>query len=258
MKIEGKTVILTGTASGIGKAILDLLKAKNCKIIAADVAYEAEVLVEGNTAYLKCDLTDTTQLEHLFTFSQAQYGKPDIFIANAGFAYFGKTESLSDAQITRIFHLNTISTITAASKMKLINGSRPFNMVIMASAMAYWPVPGYAVYSATKAALRAFAKAYRYELVKGQRLQLVYPIGTRTDFFAQAGHSPEPLISQSAAEVAAATIHGIERNSSSIFPSFVFWLSMLANRLLPFISPIVLWIEFKKFQKWIKENKETV
>jgi len=52
--------------------------------------------------------------------------------------------------------------------------------------MSFYAMPGYALYSGTKFALRGFADALRYELEAGQHLQLVYPIATLTEFFSVA------------------------------------------------------------------------
>lgn len=254
MKLDGKIVILTGSAAGIGQALLNELKTKNCKIVAADIIYDSPTQDDTNITYYKCDLSDLTQLSDLFSFTQQKYGKPDIFIANAGFAYYGRTESLTDEQIQKIFDLNTVSAITATTTMQRLHGTQPFNMVIMASAMSHWSVPGYAAYSSTKAALVGFAKALRYELNSGQRLQIVYPIGTRSDFFKNAGNSPRPIISQTPTQVAEATLRGIESNTDEIYPSAIFWLFMHLNRIFPFIRPLVLWIENKNFRNWLNDK----
>jgi short-subunit dehydrogenase len=251
MKLDGKIVIVTGAAAGIGKEIINGLRSKNCKIIAADITYDSNTLGEPNLAYFKCDLSDLAQIDGLFSYTKEQYGIPDIFIANAGFAYFGKTQSLTKEQIQKIFILNSVSIIATTSAMQKLHGDQPFRMVIMASAMAHWSVPGYATYSATKAALVGFAKAYRYELHPNQRLQIVYPIGTRTHFFEKAGNSPVPIISQTPKQVANATIRGIEGNTDDIYPSITFWVFLHLNRLFPFIKPIVLWVENKNLKAWL-------
>lgn len=254
MKLDGKIVVLTGSAAGIGQALLNELKTKNCKIIAADISYASQIQNEANITYYKCDVSDLTQLSDLFYFVQQKYGKPDVFIANAGFAYYGRTESLTDEQIQRIFNLNTVSVIAATTNMQKTHSAQPFNMVIIASAMSHWSVPGYAAYSATKAALVGFAKAFRYELYSGQRLQVVYPIGTKSNFFRNAGNSPKPIIRQTTKQVAVATIRGIESDTDDIYPSAIFWTFMHLNRIFSFIRPLVLWVENKNFRAWLNDK----
>jgi short-subunit dehydrogenase len=140
--------------------------------------------------------------------------------------------------------------------MQQLHIDQPYRFVIMASAMSHWAVPGYAAYSATKAALMGFAKAYRYELGHNQRLHVVYPIGTRTQFFEKAGLSPMPIISQTPEQVAKATIRGIEKETNDIYPSILFWMFMRLNHIFPFIKPIVLWMEYKNLTTWIVRNKK--
>jgi short-subunit dehydrogenase len=83
---------------------------------------------------------------------------------------------------------------------------------------------------------------------------VVYPIGTRTNFFEKAGNSPKPIVSQTSNQVATATIRGIERGTNDIYPSTLFWAVMHLNRLFPFIKPMVLWLENKNLENWLKRK----
>ncbi len=75
----------------------------------------------------------------------------------------------------------------ASEKMKELNYSREHMVVLTASAMSKLSMPGYALYSSTKAALDSFTDAYRFEEAVGQKLLLVYPVSTATNFFDHAG-----------------------------------------------------------------------
>jgi short-subunit dehydrogenase len=115
--------------------------------------------------------------------------------------------------------------------------------------MSFLSVPGYALYASTKAAIRGFATAYRYELAPGQRLHLVYPIATRTAFFDSAGEgTPVPWPSQSAETVAHAIVKGLENDTDDIFPSKVFQALNTLNGVIPLIHKGIAAWENRKLQ----------
>ncbi|HHY65480.1 MAG TPA: SDR family NAD(P)-dependent oxidoreductase [Clostridiaceae bacterium] len=131
----------------------------------------------------------------------------------------------------------------------------PYNFVTTSSGMAILSLPGYALYSSTKAALKGFAEAYRWELDKDQYFQVVYPIATKTKFFKNAGGSPMPWPSQEAGIVAKRTLEGIRKNRNSIYPSRLFHAMAILNRVFPFIFRIYASIENKKFRQWLANKK---
>ena len=170
-----------------------------------------------------------------------------VYMINAGFAYYGRMNAPDWAAIERIFTLNVFSAVYSAAKMRELNGDRPYRIVITASAMSFLSVPGYALYSATKAALRGFAGAYRYELKEGQKLHMVYPIATRTGFFNAAGEgTPVPWPSQTPETVARAIIRGVARDKNDIFPSRLFHFLNILNGFFPLVHKFIGWFESRK------------
>lgn len=244
-------VILTGAASGIGASLLPLLISDGCQVVASDISTLPE-----NPEYrsFSCDVSDVQQIDQLFEFTIQQFGRVDVFIANAGFAYYEKATSANWERIERIYKVNTITPIYVSHKMKAIHQDKPFQVMITASAMSHWPLPGYAQYGSTKAALHSFAIAYRHELAPGQHLQMVYPIGTRTSFFDRADHSPKPLLTQSAEQVAKAMLKGLHSKKSAIHPSLLFRTAFILNRIFPIFRPIAVAIEKRSFNKWLESH----
>lgn len=258
MVITKLNVVITGAASGIGLAILrELLKA-DCRIVAAD--RDAENLekvtlanIDKVTAYVG-DLSIPEQVDQLFSFALSALGTVDLFIANAGFAYYEKLETPDWAHLEKIFRVNTISPVYSLLKMNQLNSGRTWKTVIISSAMADWTVPGYTVYSATKAALQRFAEGYRFDL-KGKNLMVVYPIATKTQFFETAGKSiPMAFPVQTVGTVARKVVRGIRYDRRAVYTSFLFRCVLIINRILPFIRPAYQMLENRKFQKWQKSN----
>jgi short-subunit dehydrogenase len=244
-------VILTGAASGIGAALLRLLIKEAYRVVAADISTLPE-----NKDYRSfiCDVSKPDQIDQLFDYTLKHYGRVDIFIANAGFAYYEKTEVADWLRTEQIYKVNTVAPIYSAHKMKELNKNRPFQVMITASAMSHWALPGYAQYASTKAALHSFAVAYRHELEEGQNLQLVYPIGTKTSFFDKASHSPVPLMKQSADQVAEAMLRGLKSKRNFIYPSLLFRTALILDRFFPIFKPISVAIEKRSFIKWLQKS----
>lgn len=264
MQIAGQRIVITGAASGIGRATLARLARYPARILAVDVdaARLDDVLRAladrpAQIAPLACDLTDQACVDGLFTHALETLGGVDIFIANAGFAYYEALERADWERLERIYRVNVFAPIYAAVKMRELNQGRPYKVVITASAMGLLAIPGYAVYGATKAALDRFAEGYRLELDDPARLMLVYPIGTRTGFFAAAAETaaPQPWPTQRPEAVARAIVRGIERDRRTVHPSFLFQLVLLADRFLPFVRRIEQWIEQRRFRRWLAHQR---
>jgi len=251
MNLDGKKIILTGASSGIGKAVLAELKKYNTEIFVGDLDPEA-VDTGENCQAIACDVSQPKNIDNLFKKAVKKMGQVDIFIANAGFAYYEKIDNADWNHIEKIYQVNFMAPVYAALKMKKLNADREHRTVITASAMAKWALPGYALYSSTKGALDSFTTAYRTELVDKKSISLVYPIATKTEFFKVAADDTTPVAwpVQSPEHVARSIVKGIIKNKKSIFPSFLFRSMMAANRLLPMIRPLYLRIETYKLNKW--------
>lgn len=258
MELNQKRIVLTGSASGIGKALLTQLCAYNVQIVAADLDLtDVRHLPERRAQIygVKCDVSQQKDMEQLFDYALETMGGIDIFIANAGFAYYEQIGEADWAHIEKIFQVNTISPFYAAIRMREINPKQPYMTVIIASAMSKLALPGYALYSGTKSALERFAEAYRYELPEGGHLTLVHPIATRTNFFDhQTHHAPVPFPSQTPEYVATQIIKGIGTDADTIQPSLIFRIFWMINRVLPFMGTIYKTIEAWRFRRWRKQS----
>lgn len=253
MQLKGKNIVITGASSGIGLAIVEELLKTDCRIIAVARSIDKINFNDDRVTKYACDISKQENIDDLFEFIQKEFENIDLFISNAGFAYFGQIEEPNWQDIDSIYRTNVFSVIYMAEKMKQIFGDKPFQFAITASAMSFLSYPGYTLYSSTKAALRGFAAAYRSELSKGQRIQMIYPIGTRTSFFETAGNNtPLPWPTQSTKTVAKAAVRGMKRRSNSIFPSKLFLLLNILNGYFPVIFKLIIAVENIKFKRWLR------
>ncbi|EYE87431.1 short-chain dehydrogenase [Fervidicella metallireducens AeB] len=253
MKLDNKNVVLTGASSGIGLELLYNLSSKGCKIVA--VSRNIEKIPKLPNVYPhRCDVSKKDELDKLFDYAKGLFDNIDVFISNAGFAYYEKIEKPDYEHIDEIFKTNVFAPIYCLEKMVDIHKNNSFTYVITASAVAKMPLPGYAIYSSTKAAIDSFQEAYRYEMDK-INLLVVYPIATRTNFFKTSNDkiAPVPYPSQSPEYVAKCIIKGIEKNKKYVFPSKTFVVINTLNRIFPFINKLYQSVQNKKFKKWLKD-----
>lgn len=263
MNIEGKAVVVTGAASGIGKAVVQRLAEIDCTVLAVDRNQDGLNAVceslSGKSAKIQpygCDLSDSAQVDGLFDHALQEMGQIDLFIANAGFPYYEVLGEADWGHIERIFQVNVYSPIYAAIKMKELYPHGGYKMVITASGMAKIGLPGYALYSASKAALDRFADAYRFELDDPGSLMLVYPIATLTRFFEEASEktAPVPWPSQKPEVVAQAILVGVAQDRKAVFPSRLFWLVWRLGAVFPGLYRLEQWLEMRRLRKWLGDN----
>ncbi|MBC8162909.1 MAG: SDR family NAD(P)-dependent oxidoreductase [Roseiflexaceae bacterium] len=263
MKIAQRKIIITGAASGIGRALLVRLAAYPCQIVAADrdaaglAAAVAQSVGRATIFSFVGDLAQPAEIDRLLAYARAQIGGCDLCFANAGFAYYEQSGQADWQHMQRLFELNTFAPIYMALRLRELDPERPYRVVITASAMAKFGVPGYALYAASKAALDRFAEVYRYELAPNGRIALVYPISTRTNFFraANASTPPIPWPSQSAEQVATAVIRGVERGQDAIYPSRLFWWAWKISGIFPPLRIAYQRTQRRALKRWAQQRE---
>lgn len=249
MDINNKNIVLTGAASGIGKAILEqLVKIEGVRVVAADLhTFNNE---HPQVTVFSGDISHPGTVDALFEFALQTLGSVDIFIANAGFAYYEQTRQADWQHIDNIYRCNTYSPIYSAHKMAELNRGRPYSVLITASFMGIYSLPGYSLYSSTKAALLSWADAYRMEKNDLGHIAMLCPVATKTHFFNTK--APVPWPTQTAEQVAAAAIQGLHRGKKRIYPSKLSVLTLFLNWLCPLTMPVYKTIELAKFKKWLQ------
>lgn len=240
---------MTGASSGIGLELLKILSKEKAKVVAVGLE-DFEHSLE-NVFYLKKDISSKEAVDEVFSFANKKIGDVDIYIANAGFAYYQSAHNATTNQVEEIFKVNTFSPIYAYNKLKIIKKDKSFQFVTTASAMSYMPLAGYALYSATKAGQKAFFDAARFELKRNQHISIIYPITTKTNFFKKNVEIPFPY--HTAQSVAKKYYKGIVKNKKSIYPSKLFQLDKHLHLVIPFIQKR----EKKRFLNYQKQERNS-
>lgn len=91
MRLENKVAIITGAASGIGRAIADLFLKEGAKVVYADIVSKPEgmILEKGKSLYVKANVSKRKDIEKLIKSTINTFGSLDIMVNNAGIGGVG-------------------------------------------------------------------------------------------------------------------------------------------------------------------------
>lgn len=255
MELNGKSIVLTGASSGIGKEILNILSSlKDTKIVAVARRTENITVKEGVIYSFAADVSTKDGVDKVFDFAQEVIGGIDVFIANAGLAYLEKLDTPDWQHIEYIYSLNVFSPAYSLEKLVAGSSNKHIAFACTISGAGLVSLPAYSLYCSTKAALHHFMQTYRYEQRNNLQLTTVYPVATRTDFFDKATgekDTPLPFPVQDAKTVAQKIVSGIEKGKNSVYPSLLFRMFYPIGRAMPFLLKIYSLQEKRKVEKWL-------
>jgi short-subunit dehydrogenase len=194
MNLEGKTIIITGASSGIGKAVaIGLARYKTNLVLASRNSEKLEELQKiceelGSKTFIKkTDVTKQTEIDALFDFAKEKFSKVDIVFDNAGLGYVKTLIDLSTEEIEQMINVNVTGMILVAKAAAEHMKQNKFGHIIMTSSVAgLITLPNWSVYVASKWAITGFADCIRAELGKYNiKITTVHPGAVDTEFFAQ-------------------------------------------------------------------------
>jgi NADP-dependent 3-hydroxy acid dehydrogenase YdfG len=196
--LRGKVVAITGASSGIGEATALLLAERGAKIVLGARRQErlealaARIIAAGGeAAYVPTDVRQRADLEKLVALAQAQFGRLDVLVSNAGVGLLSRFDELRVEDWEEMIDVNlkgTLYGIAAALPVFRQQGFGHFVNVLSTSGLKIVPMQG--VYAGTKNAVRTIAEALRQEAGSKLRVTNVSPGFVHTDF-ADAIADPE-------------------------------------------------------------------
>ena len=191
-----KTVLITGTSSGIGKATVFEFAQNGWNVIATQRNPEKETDLNklANVKLYALDVTKPESISAVFSNAQSDFGKIDVVINNAGYGVDGAFEAMSDEIIEKQFNTNVFGLMRVtreAIKQMRPNGG---GMIIQISSMGgKITFPLYSIYHATKFAVEGFTESLHYELAQFNiKMKLIEPGPIVTDFYGRSRQFIKP------------------------------------------------------------------
>jgi NAD(P)-dependent dehydrogenase (short-subunit alcohol dehydrogenase family) len=190
-QLEGKIAVVTGGNSGIGLATAQLFAEEGAQVVITGrrkQELDAAVAQIGEKAFgVQGDVAKLADLDRLYAEVRERFGRIDILFANAGVARPAPLEAISEADFDLHFGINVkglLFTVQKALPLVVDGGA----IVLNSSVANTKGTAGFSVYSATKAAVRSFARTWTAELKDRKiRVNTVSPGPIETPIFDKMG-----------------------------------------------------------------------
>ena len=170
-----KTLLITGGSSGIGKATVEVFESHGWKV------YEL-----SRHGRISCDVTDPESVRQAVASIMNEAEQLDVVISNAGYGISGPVEFTDLADAKRQFDVNFFGALNLTQAvLPYLRKQKAGRLLFTSSVAAVLPIPYQSFYSATKAAINAYALALRNELRPwGIEVGVLMPGDVQTGFTA--------------------------------------------------------------------------
>lgn len=216
-RLEGKVAVITGGASGIGKACALRFAAEGAEIVIADLRAERldaaleeiRSATNGRALAVPCDVTDEASVSALAEQAMAEFGQIDTLVAAAGISNAnyvsgeaGSNDGLTDGQLLNlpVAHWNQVLAVNLTGVMlcdriiarQMLATGRPGTIINIASSAAKIPLAGAGDYSVSKAGVVMLTQVLARELTEHQiRVNAIGPGFIETPMTQVMQDSPE-------------------------------------------------------------------
>ncbi|MDR2222435.1 MAG: SDR family oxidoreductase [Flavobacteriaceae bacterium] len=197
MRLKGKTALITGGTSGIGKATAQLFSSEGAQVIITgrnkDTVESTANEIGNNTIGIVSDAGSMKDLLSLQEQLLSYVKQIDIVFVNAGFGKYAPLEFIDEAHYSEMFDTLVRGTLfTVQQVVPLL--SKNSAIVLNTSIVTEIGMPNSSVYSAAKAAVQSFTKTFASELItKGIRVNAVSPGPIQTNYFDRSNLSKEQV-----------------------------------------------------------------
>jgi NAD(P)-dependent dehydrogenase (short-subunit alcohol dehydrogenase family) len=198
-RLEGKVAVITGGNSGIGLATAQLFVTEGAYVFITGRRQteldDAVKKIGDNVTGVQGDVSNLADIDRLYDTVKEQKGRIDVLFANAGILEVARLETISEAHFDKTLNINVkgvLFTVQKALPLFKDGGS----IILTGSVNTSKAFEGSSVYSATKAAVRSFARSFTVELKSRKiRVNVVSPGPTETPMtrFSDFGVSGEQI-----------------------------------------------------------------
>lgn len=196
-RLAGKVAVITGGSTGIGLATAKMFVAEGAYVFITgrrqpelDTAVKA---IGKNVTAVQSDVAKLNDLDRLYETVQRTQGHIDILFANAGIGEFRPLEAITPEHYDKVFNINVrglVFTVQKALRLFKDGGS----IILNASVAASSGHEAFSVYSASKAAVRSFARGWASDLrARKIRVNAISPGPIETPIMETTGLTPEQI-----------------------------------------------------------------
>jgi NAD(P)-dependent dehydrogenase (short-subunit alcohol dehydrogenase family) len=173
-RLEGKIALVTGGNSGIGLATAQRFAKEGAFVFITgrrqEELHKAVAIIGSQAEAVRADVSNMADLDRLFAHIEKQKGRLDVLFANAGGGSFAPLGSITEEHFDGIFNTNVKGLLFTVQKaLPLIPSGGA--IILNASMVSIKGDPAFSVYSASKAAVRSFARGWTNDL-KDRRIRV--------------------------------------------------------------------------------------
>lgn len=193
---DNKTILITGATDGIGLALARRLDAAGYRLVLVGRKARAELTgaLFRDHLYCQADLSQgDAAVRVAAALREGGITRLNALVHNAGAGYYGPVESQSPASIAELVTTNLIAPISLTHALLPLLEEGRGTVCFVSSVVSTLPGPDFAVYTATKAALEAFARNLRLEMGRYVAVKVVRPGATRTGFHRKMKVDPAEM-----------------------------------------------------------------
>jgi 3-oxoacyl-[acyl-carrier protein] reductase len=187
MRLEGKTALVTGAGSGIGKCIAETYVREGARVavvdLDADAAKHVARTIGNNAIALRCDVSKKADIAGAVEETLAAFGALDILVNNAGATHVNKPMlEIDEAEFDRIYAVNVKGVFLGCQAVVPVFRKAGGGIIInIGSTAGLRPRPGLSAYNATKGAVHILTKSLAVELAPDRiRVCAIAPVATET------------------------------------------------------------------------------
>lgn len=191
-----KTILITGTSSGIGKSTVFEFAKMGWNVIATqrNPEKESDFNSLANVKLYALDVTNLDSITQTLSKVHQDYGKIDVIVNNAGYGVDGVFEAMSDEVIEKQFNTNVFGLMRVTREaIKLMRPAGGGTIIQISSMGGKITFPLYSIYHATKFAVEGFTESLHYELAQFNiKMKLIEPGPIVTDFYGRSRQFIKP------------------------------------------------------------------
>jgi NAD(P)-dependent dehydrogenase (short-subunit alcohol dehydrogenase family) len=238
VSLTGASIAVTGGAHGIGAAIAERFASAGARVALGDLDVEAAQAlagrIGGEAMGLALDVSDSASFAAFLDAAEEAHGPLDVMVNNAGIDWVGPFHEEPDEVSRRELEVNLLGAILGSrlALQRMLPLGRG-HVVNIASGVGRVPLPGSAVYAATKHGVVGLTESLRLEYREtGINFTLVHPAQVETAMLdGQARPRPLPVVTPD--DVARGVLDAVRQNKFEVWVPSNQWVSVKLGNLLP-------------------------